>query len=258
MGLERRNWTKEDLIIAFNLYCKIPYGTFHGRNPRIIELARIIGRTPNALALKLSNFASFDPYHKARGVKGLQNAGKLDREVWEEFTGNWEKSIYESERILAVKEKTSIEKKYKFQLDKSGDKKGESIVREIKTRVNQTFFRNLILSIYNFKCAVSGIDIPDLLIASHIVPWSVSEKERLNPQNGLCLSPLYDKCFDQGYVTITGDYRIKLSKELKGRLGKACYSQHFECYRDALITLPDRFLPDPDFLDFHHRNIFRG
>lgn len=149
-GIERRSWTREELILAFNLYCQIPYGTFHGRNPRIIELAGIIGRTPNALALKLSNFASFDPYHKARGIKGLQNTGKLDKEIWDEFTNNWEESIHKSETILAAKQKTSIEKKYGLHFDEIGDRKGENRTREVKTRINQTFFRNVIFSIYNF------------------------------------------------------------------------------------------------------------
>jgi putative restriction endonuclease len=71
------------------------------------------------------------------------------------------------------------------------------------------------------------------------------------------LSPLYDRCFDQGYVTITVDYKFKVARELKDRLGKECYAQHFECYDDGVITLPDRFLPNPDFLDYHHQNIFR-
>jgi putative restriction endonuclease len=257
-GKERRNWTREELILAFNLYCKIPYGTFHGKNPKIIELAGIINRTPNALALKLSNFASFDPYHHARGIKGMQNAGKLDKEIWNEFTSNWDHFIYESEQILATKQNTSIEKKYDFSLNDIGDRKGADKIREIKTRVNQTFFRNVILSIYNCKCAISGIDIPDLLIASHIIPWSKNEKDRLNPHNGLCLSPLYDRCFDQGYIGITTDYKIKIAGELKHNLAKGYYAQNFGCYDDGPITLPDRFLPGPEFLEYHYQNVFRG
>jgi putative restriction endonuclease len=168
--MERRNWTREELILAFNLYCKIPYGTFHGRNPRIIELAKLISRTPNALALKLSNFASFDPHHRARGIKGMQNTGRLDKEIWDEFTNNWEDLIFESEKILASKQETTIEKKYNFKFEDFNSRKGENKIFEVKTRVNQSFFRSLILSIYNFKCSISRIDIPDLLIASHIIP----------------------------------------------------------------------------------------
>ncbi|MFA5354777.1 MAG: HNH endonuclease [Thermodesulfovibrionales bacterium] len=253
--MERRNWSREELILAFNLYCTIPYGTFHGRNPKVIELANLIGRTPNSLALKLSNFASFDPYHKARGIKGLQNVGRLDREIWDEFTNNWDALIFENEKILAAKQKTTLEKKYL--LEDLSAKKGEHRISEVKVRINQNFFRNAILSIYNFRCAISGIDIPDLLIASHIIPWSHNEKERLNPRNGICFSPLYDSCFDKGYIGITQEYRLAISQELKSNMQKEYFMRHFGFFEKREISLPDRFLPEPAFLDYHYQNIFR-
>jgi putative restriction endonuclease len=254
-NIKRRNWTREELILAFNLYCQIPYGTFHNRNPKIIELANLIGRSPNALALKLSNFASFDPYHKARGIRAMPNTSKLDKRIWDEFTNNWKDMIFESENILASRQKTSIEKKYKF--EDISNKKGEHRIAEIKIRVNQDFFRNVILSIYNFRCAISGIDIPDLLIASHIIPWAKNEKERLNPQNGICLSPLYDRCFDLGYIGITSDYRVKFSKSLRSNLHKGYFSRHFGKLENSQIRLPDRFLPLPEFLEYHYKNVFK-
>lgn len=253
--MEKRNWTREELILAFNLYCKIPFGTFHGRNPKIIELANLINRTPDALALKLSNFASFDPFHRARGVKGMQNTSKLDKIIWDEFTSHWDDLIFESEKILAAKQKTTIEKKYKF--EDFSNKKGEHRIAEIKTRVNQDFFRKVILSIYNFTCAISGIDIPDLLIASHIIPWSENEKERLNPHNGICLSPLYDRCFDRGYIGITPEYRLAISKDLKSNLHKDYFRRHFGEYENSKINLPDRFLPQPEFLSYHYQNTYK-
>lgn len=51
-------WTREHLLIALNLYCKLPFGKFHRLNPIIIAVAQKMGRTPNSLAMKLSNFAS--------------------------------------------------------------------------------------------------------------------------------------------------------------------------------------------------------
>src|SRR5271155_4885876 len=59
--MPRRDWTREELIVAFNLYCKIPFGRIHIRNPLIIELAKAIGRTPSAVSWKLANFARLDP-----------------------------------------------------------------------------------------------------------------------------------------------------------------------------------------------------
>lgn len=251
--MERGNWTKEELILAFNLYCQISFGTIHKGNLKIIELAKIIDRTPSALALKLFNFASFDPYLKERGIKGMQHAGKLDKEIWDEFTNNWDALIFESEKILAKGQNTTIEKKY----EDFEDKKGEDKIKEIKTRVNQNFFRKVILSIYNYKCAISGIDMPDLLIASHIIPWSMNEKERLNPQNGICLSPLYDSCFDQGYIGITSDYKLIISNILKKNLYKDCFDRNFRDFENKSINLPDKFLPKIDFLDYHYKNIFK-
>ena len=74
-------WTREELILAINLYCKLPFGRLHRANPDIIHLAKLIHRTPSAVALKLVNFASFDPSLRARGIKGASNASKLDSQI---------------------------------------------------------------------------------------------------------------------------------------------------------------------------------
>ena len=99
----RRNWTREELILAFNLYCKIPFGKYNQRTKEVIELANLIGRTPSAISFKLANFASLDPYHQSRGIKGMSNAGKLDQEIYNEFSNNWDDLIYESEELLRKK-----------------------------------------------------------------------------------------------------------------------------------------------------------
>ena len=75
-------WTKEELILAINLYCKLPFGKMHKGNAEIINFGKLVDRTPSAIALKLGNFASFDPTLKARGIKGASNASKLDKQIW--------------------------------------------------------------------------------------------------------------------------------------------------------------------------------
>lgn len=60
----------------------------------------------------------------------------------------------------------------------------------------------MILNNYNTTCAITRINDTILLIASHIIPWADREDTRLNPENGICLSPLYDKAFDQGLISI--------------------------------------------------------
>ena len=90
-------WTKEQLKLAFHLYCQLPFGKLHSRNPEIIKLAKLIGRTPGAVAMKLVNFASLDPAITSTGRTGLGNAGSLDKEVWAEFHADWEKLAVECE-----------------------------------------------------------------------------------------------------------------------------------------------------------------
>ncbi|MCU0240018.1 MAG: hypothetical protein MUC29_11300, partial [Pyrinomonadaceae bacterium] len=83
------NWTREQLIITFNLYCKIPFAKTVKTNPEVIKVANLIGRTPSAVAFKLGNFGSFDEELKKRGIKGLPNTSRLDKEIWDEFENNW-------------------------------------------------------------------------------------------------------------------------------------------------------------------------
>ena len=94
-------WTREELILAINLYCKTPFGRLYSRNPDVINLANLIGRTSNSVAYKLVNFASLDPTLQARGIKGASNASKLDKQIWGEFFNNWDSLPYESEQLLA-------------------------------------------------------------------------------------------------------------------------------------------------------------
>ena len=103
IDMERRNWTREELILAYNLYCKIPYGQFNTSSIDVKELAQIIGRTPGAVAFKLVNFVSLDPRQKLLGRKGATNIGKLDKEIFEEFSTNFDEMFYESENLLSAK-----------------------------------------------------------------------------------------------------------------------------------------------------------
>jgi putative restriction endonuclease len=104
----RNLWTKEELILAFNLYLKIPFAKIGSRHKDIIHLANLIGRTPNSIALRLVNFASVDPVLKARGIKGMDGGTKIVQPIWDEFFNNQEELVLLSEQILAQKENTSI------------------------------------------------------------------------------------------------------------------------------------------------------
>ena len=251
-------WSREELILAFNLYLKLPFGKINYNTPEIIELATLLGRSPNSIAIRLANFASCDPYHQNRGVKGMIGGLKQCQPIWDEFSANREDLIFKSEEILAKKQNQTVEYKYIDSIKDIEDLKGETRVREIKTRVNQNVFRQIVLSNYETKCAITNIDIPELLIASHIISWSMNEKERLNPENGICLSPLYDKAFDNGLIGINNKYEVVLSNKLKQNTAKEYYSNFFQPIEKKKLNLPNKYLPKKECLEWHMENIFNG
>lgn len=255
--VKRINWTRDELILALNLYLKLPFGKLHSRTPEIIYLAGIIGRTPGSVAMRLNNFASVDPYHQQRGIGGLPGGKKQVEPIWNEFVNNKEDLIFESERILAEKENKSIEIKYSEILSGIENLKGEVKIREVKTRVNQCVFRQIVVANYSGKCAITGIDIQDLLVASHIIPWSKNEQERMNPQNGLCMNAIHDRAFDKGYITITPGYKIKVSKAIEKMKPGEILNNFFLSFNNKTISLPHKFFPKKSFLEYHYENIFR-
>jgi putative restriction endonuclease len=250
-------WTREELILAFNLYCKIPFGTIHIHNPEIISLAKILGRTPSAVSWKLANLASLDPTLKKRNIAGASHGSKLDAEVWDEFNGDWDRLAFESEKLLAQKVGKRVEEISEvelFDLPKEG-KERETVV---KVRVNQSFFRKTVLAAYDFKCCITGLEIPELLNASHIIPWSKDEANRVNPRNGLCLNAIHDRAFDRGLLTITPDFTITISKSVKKGSVSGAIQDFLLRYDGSEINKPTRFLPDVKFLKYHNRNVFRA
>lgn len=254
--MSRRNWTRDELILAFNLYYKIPFGKIHHNNPKIISLAKLISRTPSAVSWKLSNIARLDPHLKKRGIVGAAHGSKADIEIWEEFNGNWEKLAFESERLLAKQKNLNIEDTIDLTI-KELPKKGKEREQLVRTRVNQQFFRKIVIAAYNNQCCITGLRIPDLLNASHIIPWSQDEENRMNPKNGLCLNVLHDRAFDRGLITITPDYRIKISKIIL-KFEEDIFVKLFLLKNNKMkISPPNRFLPDKYFLQYHNENIFR-
>ncbi|MCP4298067.1 MAG: HNH endonuclease [Proteobacteria bacterium] len=241
-----RLWTREELILAINLYCKTPFGKIHIRNPEIVELANFLGRTSGSVGYKLANFASLD---ESLDRKGASNVSKLDKMVWKEFMDDWEEMAFFSEKRALEVRHNNIDLSKDFNIHHG--KTNESLV---KTRVNQNFFRKMILSGYNSKCCITGLPIEKLLIASHIIPWSEDPKNRLNPQNGLCLNALHDKAFDSGLISIDESYRVIVSGSLKQ--SSTSKIEMISNYEGANLIMPSRFLPDQTFLQYHREQIF--
>lgn len=250
------NWTRHELILAFNLYCRIPFGRLHKGNPEIVSLAQNINRTPSAVAMKLVNFASFDPVHQARQITGLKNASRADREIWNEFNANSEQLAFESQQALQnLDDKKIIVGETEIELP-TGETETTRLVR---TRLVQGFFRDAVLSSYEFKCAICNLDLPELLSASHIIPWSKDVARRADPRNGLSLCALHDRAFDRGLLTINESFEVLLAERIKLKSSKSSiYPAVFLEIEGKSITLPKRFTPDQEALSYHREYIFRG
>ena len=256
--MELKRWTKDQTKLAFYLYCQMPFGRIHSRNAEVVQLAKFIGRTPSAVAMKMLNLASLDPSVTGSGRSGLGNASSLDRDVWDEFHHDWEKLALECEKL-----KAQGGLKDSFQDIEDGDFLGSNnffgetkkVVTEV--RIKQSFFRRAVMSSYGGRCWISGISDHRLLIASHIVPWGVDKFNRLNPSNGLCLSAIHDKAFDKGLLSLTDDYKVLLSDEIK-KQDSDFYKHAFLAIENKSIRIPEKFIPSISFISYHRENIFLG
>lgn len=113
----------------------------------------------------------------------------------------------------------------------------------------------MLLEIYDSKCCLTGIDVPEVLRASHIIPWAEKKNTRLNPENGLCLSATYDAAFDRHLISFDEEYRLILSPALKENYTSEAFNTHFGAYEGKQITLPARFIPSQEYLQYHRREL---
>jgi predicted restriction endonuclease len=258
-------------MVAMNLYCKLPFGQLRHGNLLVVEVAEKLGRTPSSLSMKLCNLASLDPYHQARGIKGLSGASRADRAIWEEFNADWGRLGTESEEKLQVLLSLPNEEGQEVGTTSSRGERTSVVtmpqnvptgpsedIASVKVRLGQSFFRKSVLASYNCRCCITGIPIPELLVASHIMPWGKYPEHRQNPQNGLCLAQTQDAAFDKGLVTFDENYRLVLSSNLREFLPNEALARNFFDYEGKRIEMPDKFLPDEGFMVEHRDRIFQG
>jgi putative restriction endonuclease len=230
----RKNWTREEHILAFNLYNRISFGSIGMGNPQVIELARLLGRSVGSVSYKLTNFARLDPALKARGIRGHEHGAKG-----------------ESETLLANQLGKPLEEVADVD---DRDLPTEGIDREatVRIRVNQSFFRRRIVSAYESRCCVSGLTVRELLVASHIIPWAEDVPNRLNVRNGLCLNALHDRAFDRGLMWIEDGFVIRFSNRLAASRRKTDDTLTWlTSFEGQPLRLPKRFSPDPELLQRH-------
>ena len=254
--ISRANWTRQQLLVAFGLYCRMPFGQISSRHPDIIRAAAAIGRTPAALSMKMGNIASLDPAITSTGRRGLRAASAADRAMWDEMNADWESFAVESQRALLAIElaETTMDQ---APLDYTGVPGGEDRTVQSTVRIGQGFFRAAVLSAYNERCCITGLAIPRLLEASHIVPWNHDRANRTNPQNGLLLSVLHHRAFDAGVITVGEHMEVRVATQYLSR-GDEFFGKAIGRYQGSPIALPERFVPNRRFLAYHRENVFQG
>ena len=251
-----RKWTRDETILALGLYFQIPFAKISSRNQEIRKLAQLMKRSPASLSMKMDNLGRFDETLAQKGISGLKNGSKSEKEIWDEFVGRRDVLSEEYSRLrsrLVGHETVDDDVIIKTPQGLDG-------VRLSKYRINQSFFRTSVLSAYDNTCCITGIAIPKLLVASHIKPWAecTDGNERTDTQNGLCLNSLHDRAFDKDLFTLDDVCRIVLSSVLKDATPREVYLRYFLQYEGRQIALPDRGKPSVEFLGYHRERIFVG
>lgn len=256
----RRPWTRDELLVAFGLYCRLPFGRFHYQNPEVIRIAEAIGRTSSSVAMRLGNIAAIDPEITDSGRVGLRGGvSTLVREIWDEMNEDWDRFAIESERAtaaalgaIATDDNSAVEE------DIGADPiVGQDVEVTTTARIGQRFFRAAVLSAYDGRCCITGLSIPTLLEASHIVPWRLDAAQRTNPRNGLLLSALHHKAFDGGLITLSDDLTVRVSEGVVD-VDDRFFADAVVRYAGRPIRLPEKFAPGSEFLEFHRERVFQG
>lgn len=245
-------WTRDELILAFELYCRIPFQRTKATDSRVKKLAALLHRTPASVARKLGNFGAFDPQLAARNISGLTHGSKLDQAIWDEFHADWNGLIVRAHDLR--REREPLRREPEPRIPPTGP--SEKIVT-VKQRLHQAFFRDAVISSYNNRCCVTGLPLVECLVAGHIIPWSVDEHRRADPTNGVCMSATFDRLFDCGLITIEDDLTLRVSGRVRKMKDQAA-ADLVAARHGQKITPPVRFYPDPACLCWHREKRFQA
>lgn len=175
------------------------------------------------------------------------------------LTRNWNNGVFlgfcrwlndNKSKILAYSKKELLEAANQVDDDlNSFQLSGEEREAVTKVRVNQGFFRDVLLEKYP-SCALCKVSDKSLLIASHIKPWRNSEAdEKTDIDNGFILCPNHDRLFDKGFISFDDNGRIMISEELDE------INRTFTSVKEGIkIELTDG---NKRYLAFHRENVFR-
>lgn len=249
--MANRLWTRDEFILALDLYFRTPFGQIHKNNPDIIKLAEFIGRTPSSVGMRLSNYANCDPKLKAAGIKGLDGGKEKCQPYWDEFANSRGKLM-----SAAIEARTHIVESHS-----NGGNQFYTHVSEWDNLVNEMYdyaFQDIVSKNYQSHCAISGMKASQFLVGCHIIPSSENEKEAMKASNGIFLNILYARAFVEGLIGFDTNYKIHFSPELQSHKLENGYHL-FKRYEGESLKLGDVVVkPDVNFLEWHMDTVFKG
>lgn len=273
-------------MMAFALYCLLDKKYCDDKGADVRRLAASLHRTPDAVALKIWNIAAHDANRRELGRVGMRHGSKLDMQIWEWFAERGDDFLFDCVSLLddaLAKSPLDIEGHFITDRVSSVERFTTQLGREtkavVKKRLGQTYFRNTLLLNYKGVCCLTGLAIPNMLVASHIKPWADSTPtEKTAAANGLLLNALHDRAFDQGLITIDHDYRIQVAhdgvRDLMSRMtspdmdaddieaikaaANSANERMLYAYEGHAIHMPRSNPPSHEFIDWHHRHVWLG
>ena len=248
------NWSDDEVTLALMLYLSQPFGKLRSTNPDVVRLAALLGRSPGAVSFKLGNLGFCDNTLRERGVRGLSNVSKVDVRVWEKYVGN-ERGKKPLGPLLADASMIAGERDIDigFLFDEAPTQQKTPLTSERlvlrKERRSQQFFREVILAGYGGRCAISGLCVPELTEAAHIIPWSKREECRLLPSNGIALNTLLHRAYDADLLGIDEKCRVYVSRPLLKGAKDSKLQAFFESVDGATLQSSRHFTPSAVLLE---------
>jgi putative restriction endonuclease len=202
----------------------------------------------------------------------LTNPIFFDRQDWIKPPDNWSNSIMQGKTYSTDEEiGQDLWAKVELLLDKylysmAEAKKNQLMVEEpsaqygnsvlTKVRLGQAAFRVLVTDAYERKCAISSEKTLPVLEAVHIKAYAQSGPHLIS--NALLLRSDLHKLFDSGYLTITKDLRVEVSRRIKEEFHNG--REYYKYHGDSILNLPPRIQdrPDPGFIQWHNEHVFVG
>ena len=246
-------WTSNETTLALRLYLEITYTNISPNNPKVIQLAKFLQRSPKAVSAKLWNLAANDPTLSHLNRKFLSNGSSIDRTIWSVFSRDDVLDHDYVNDVAASIDHGELDAFAPQVLPKAPSPANLETEITIQTtiRISQYIFRIAVRHNCHDRCVLSRCTAERLIEAAHILPWSAFPELRLDVTNGLVLNRLIHSAFDSNILGIDANGMVHISEFLLKKSGTL--SNYFSSLSGYKLDFSNKRLfrvaPNRDFLD---------